>query len=98
MKIDWSENKDLVIVRGIVVPVAWDPAGNVVGIGISTITEDEYRVDDNDKGRELRKFMQKEVDVWGVVKEEETFSKEITVTSFCSRRLDEAITAAGGCD
>jgi len=54
-----------------VVPVNWDEGGKVVAVALSANTEDEYLIDENYKGRELLHFIQEDVEVSGVVREDE---------------------------
>jgi hypothetical protein len=51
--------------RGVIIPVEWDENGNVVAIGISTHGEDEYVIEDEGKGEELKSLIRKEVEVIG---------------------------------
>jgi hypothetical protein len=68
-------------VTGVVVPTDWDEEGNVVGIAISSHDEIEYFVGKKGKGPELLPFIRKEVEVRGVVREEEN-RKVITIRKF----------------
>jgi len=56
-------------IKGIVIPVDWDEKGKVVAAAISTHDEDEYLIDNDYKGEELLHFVQEEVEVSGVAKE-----------------------------
>jgi 5S rRNA maturation endonuclease (ribonuclease M5) len=56
--------------RGVIIPVDWDEKGNVVAVGISTHGEDEYLIDSEEKGEELRSLISEEVEVVGKVREE----------------------------
>jgi hypothetical protein len=58
-------------IRGVVIPTAWDDQGNVTGIAISSHDENEYQVDHKGKGSELLLHIRREVEVAGVVREEE---------------------------
>jgi hypothetical protein len=58
-------------IRGVVIPTAWDDQGNVTRIAISSHDEKEYQVDPKGKGPELLLHIRKEVEVAGVVREEE---------------------------
>jgi hypothetical protein len=68
-------------VTGVVVPTDWDEKGNVVSIAISSHDEIEYFVDKKGKGPELLPLIRKEVEVRGVVREEEN-RKFITIRKF----------------
>jgi len=49
--------------------VDWDEKGKVVAAAISTHNEDEHLIDNDYKGEELLHFVQEEVEVSGVAKE-----------------------------
>lgn len=67
--------------RGIVIPVEWDAKGNVVAAAVSTYDEELYLIDGQDKGKELMRFMQQQVEVSGVVNKEES-KKVIRVAEY----------------
>jgi hypothetical protein len=71
----------LIAVTGVVIPTDWDEKGNAVDIAISSHDETEYFVDKKGKGPELLPLIRKEVEVRGVVREEEN-RKVITVRKF----------------
>jgi hypothetical protein len=71
----------MTVVTGVVIPTDWDDKGNVVGIAISSHDETEYFVDKKGKGPDLLPLIRKEVEVRGVVREEEN-RKVITVRKF----------------
>jgi len=54
--------------RGVIIPVEWDENGNVVAIAISTHGEDEYVIEDEGKGTELKDLVRQEVEVFGEVR------------------------------
>jgi len=62
--------KNLVIIRGIVIPADWDERGNVVAIAVSTYDEVEYLIENDEKGKELKAFIREEVEVSGTLREE----------------------------
>jgi hypothetical protein len=79
------ENKDassLTTVRGLVVPVDWDAKGNVTATAISTQFEEEYLVDQNAWGEALQAFLRQRVKVSGLVMENESGKKVITVKNY----------------
>ena len=59
------------MVKGVVVPTDWDEHGNVVALAISSNDEKEYMVDKKGKGKELLGLIRKEVEVRGVISEED---------------------------
>ena len=62
-------DKESITIRGIVIPVDWDKKGKVVGVGISACDEQEYLVYRDHKGMELLYYLQKEVEVSGMMRE-----------------------------
>lgn len=58
-------------ISGIVIPVEWDDDDDVIGVAIQTSDEEEYRVDGNKKGRELLDLIEQEVEVSGMIREDE---------------------------
>jgi hypothetical protein len=71
----------MTVVTGVVIPTDWDDEGNVIGIAISSHDETEYFVDKKGKGPDLLPLIRKEVEVSGVVREEEN-RKVIIVRKF----------------
>ena len=64
-----ARNKPVTI-RGIVIPADWDEKGNVVAVAVSTYDEVEYLIENHEKGKELKAFIRKEVEVSGILREE----------------------------
>ncbi len=71
----------MTVITGVVVPTDWDERGNVVDIAISSHDEKEYHVDKKGKGPELLRLIRREVEVRGVIREEEN-RKVITVKAY----------------
>ncbi len=67
----YNRREDLVTVRGILVPVEWDESGGVLTMAVSTDQEDEFMIDDNNKGKELCLHLRAEVEVTGVLRKSE---------------------------
>jgi hypothetical protein len=66
--------------------VDWDEKGRVVDVAISTTNEDEYLIDkDHLKGKELLHSIHEEVEVSGVVREDED-KKIITVQKYILKK------------
>jgi hypothetical protein len=61
----------MTVVKGVVIPTDWDEHGNVVALAISSNDEKEYIVDNKGKGKELLGLIRKEVEVRGVITEED---------------------------
>ena len=78
--------ENMISVRGVIVPVKWDERGNVIAVAISTHDEDEYLIDDRERGGELKAFIREEVEVVGRLKEKEE-SKTMTVTRYSLKKV-----------
>ena len=76
-----KRNNELVNIKGILIPVDWDDKGNVTKAAILTANEDEYIVEEKEKGKKLLGLMQQVVEIKGVVREE-AGNKIITVEKF----------------
>jgi hypothetical protein len=66
---------------GYVVPSEWDSDDNVVAISICT-DDDDYVVELNKLGEELFDFLDEDVEVTGVVREDKDGTKRLRVTSY----------------
>lgn len=64
-----KNKNDIVTLKGIVIPVSWDNKGNTVAIAISTDTEEEYLICNDNRGKKLFNFIQDLVKVRGTIKE-----------------------------
>jgi len=71
-----------VTVRGIVIPVAWDGEGNALSASISCPGEQEYFVQQDQKGKELLKLTREEVEITGILKKTLKGQKTIAVTTY----------------
>ena len=60
----------------------WDAKGNVTATAISTQFEEEYLVDQNAWGEALLAFLRQRVKVSGLVMENESGKKVITVKNY----------------
>jgi 5S rRNA maturation endonuclease (ribonuclease M5) len=69
------------VVKGVIIPTDWDEHGNVIALAISSNDEKEYMVDKKGKGKELLGLIRKEVEVRGVITEEDQ-KKIIRVTKY----------------
>ena len=76
-----ERNNEQVSIKGILIPVDWDDKGNVTKAAILTANEDEYIVEEKEKGKKLLGLMQQAVEVSGVVREK-AGKKMITVEKF----------------
>ena len=68
-------------IRGYVVPVDWDNDDKVIEVSIQT-DNDDFEVDRNGLGRELLDFLDKEVEVTGIVHEDRYGMKRVTVSDY----------------
>ena len=66
---------------GYVIPSEWDSEDNVISISIST-DDDDYLVDLNKQGEELFDFLDEDVEVTGIVREDKDGTKRIKVTTY----------------
>jgi hypothetical protein len=72
----------LTTVRGIVISVEWDEEGMVLAAAISGSDEQEYVIEQDEKGKELLEFIRHEIEVDGVVRKAINGRKTITVKSY----------------
>jgi uncharacterized membrane protein YcgQ (UPF0703/DUF1980 family) len=79
MKKDKTAKEETIV--GYVVPSEWDNEDNVVAISIST-EEDDYLVEMNKLGEELFDFLDEDVEVTGLVREDRDGTKRIRITSY----------------
>jgi len=76
-----KKDSQLTSIKGIVLPVNWDEKGNIVALALSTHEEDEYRIETDEKGRELLAFVRDEVMITGIVNKTDK-GKTITVKKY----------------
>jgi hypothetical protein len=69
MDADHGSICEVVAVRGLVIPVAWDDTGKVVGISIATADEGQYFVEESEILEQLVGQLREEVVVRGVLQE-----------------------------
>jgi len=77
------------MVRGIVVSVDWDEKGNALAAAISTPDEQEYVIKQDEKGKELLKFIRHDVAAYGVVRKAIKGRKTVTVKSYKLKTADD---------
>jgi hypothetical protein len=73
---------ELTTARGIVIPVDWDEEGNALAVAILGAGEQEYMIEQDEKGKELLAFIRHQVEVDGVVREAIKGRKTVTVKSY----------------
>ncbi|MHB8770254.1 MAG: hypothetical protein ACYC7J_04580 [Syntrophales bacterium] len=71
-----------VTLTGIVIPADWNDDQEVVGAALATADEKEYRIDGNRKGRELLDHLQLQVEVTGILSEDEKGRTVVTVRHY----------------
>lgn len=76
-----KRDNERVNIKGILIPVDWDDSGNAIRAAIFTGNEEEYLVEENEKGKKLLVLMQQMVEIKGMVREE-AGHKVITVEAF----------------
>lgn len=81
MKLKKSQPPKEETIVGYVVPNEWDNEDNVVAISIST-EDDEYVVELNKLGEELFDFLDEDVEVTGVIRDDKDGTKRIRVTGY----------------
>lgn len=69
-------------VRGILIPAAWDDAGNVLEIVLSAPGEKQYIVEQNALEKELKRLIRQEVEVMGVVGQGQKGRNRIKVRAY----------------
>lgn len=80
-----AENEELTMIKGLIVPTEWDRKGNVTGIALSGRDEIEYLIDKDRVGKRLLALIREEVEVRGLVREENN-RKSIAIKTYRRRR------------
>ena len=70
----------MVILKGIVIPAAWDINGNIVKLAIATGDEQEYLIENHRKIAQFKSLLRQEVIVSGSIRDRKDY-KAIQVTS-----------------
>jgi hypothetical protein len=73
---------DRFILRGIILPSQWDKTGKVVRISLNTDDEKEYMIACSGRGRELRNYTRKMIEVDGKVIQQISGDLSIKVDRF----------------
>jgi uncharacterized membrane protein YcgQ (UPF0703/DUF1980 family) len=81
MKTKKNEPQKEETITGYIVPSEWDNEDNVVAISIST-DDDDYVVELNKLGEELFDFIDEDVEVTGIVREDKDGTKRVRVISY----------------
>lgn len=74
-------------IRGVVVPRKWDENGRIVAITILTHDEDEYLIENDGRGKELKAFIRENVEISGAVRPQDG-NKVVQVKKF--KRIQES--------
>lgn len=73
---------NLTRMQGIITASGWDEENNVTSITLSTADEMEYPIHQDNKGKQLLRFLQKEVVVTGVLDEDALGRKKLRILSY----------------
>ena len=79
-------------VRGLVIPIDWDNKGNPTKTAIYGRSEERYTVEPDQKGKELLRFLQQDLDIEGILRETKKGQKIITIKSYW-HPLDDTLKA-----
>ncbi len=60
--------RQIITVKGLVIPVDWNEKGRATRALVSTHSEEEYFIEKDKMGGELLNYVQKEVEVTGVLR------------------------------
>ncbi|MCX8012530.1 MAG: hypothetical protein N3A64_05210 [Desulfobacterota bacterium] len=60
--------KNIISLRGVIIPVDWDQKGNVIATAISTHNEEEYLIIDKIDPERINLLLNEEVEITGWVK------------------------------
>jgi len=63
-----NPRKDIIFLRGVIIPVDWDQKGKVVATAISTHNEEEYLIIDKADPERVNLLINEEVEITGWVK------------------------------
>jgi hypothetical protein len=72
--VKFSEEEKEIVVKGIVAASDWDKNDNVVSVKLFTENDQDFTVETNEKGIELKKHLRELVEVKGVLKGERIIS------------------------
>jgi len=64
------EGKRGFLLRGILIPEAWDEEGNVIRIALATAEEQYYPLDLSGKGKDVARLIREKVTVLGQIRKE----------------------------
>ncbi|MFH1033055.1 MAG: hypothetical protein V1806_00985 [Pseudomonadota bacterium] len=76
-------------IRGVIIPTAWDPEGQVISVGISADDEEEYLLERGPLASELVGLVRREVEVGGRIILQPDGAKHILVTGYHLTRRGE---------
>lgn len=83
-----SSEYKMIMIRGIVIPSAWDEKGNIIAIAVSTFDEDIYHIENDERGRQLMPLIREEVEIKGIIRYEDGL-KKIKVDKYASKKEEE---------
>ncbi len=67
---------------GIVIPVDWNEDHEVIAVALAMPDEKEYRIGANRRGKELLRHLQRQVEVTGLLSEDEKGRMVVTVRNY----------------
>jgi hypothetical protein len=67
---------------GIIIPTDWNDDQEVIALALATADETEYRINGNRKGKELRGYLQRQVEVTGLLNLDGKSRQIITVKRY----------------
>lgn len=72
----------MVTLEGIITAADWDDDNNVIAVLLCTPDEDEYLIEDNERGEELLDLVSQNVMVTGILEEDDYGDKIIDIKSY----------------
>ncbi len=72
--------------KGILLPVEWDDKGRITAVALSTADEKEYRIIEDEKGKQLISLVREELELTGIVKTIQN-NNTMTVVHYRKKRL-----------
>ena len=77
-----TESKKQAVLTGVVTAAGWDDGGKVIEVILATEDESEYRIANSPQGKKLFNLLQRQIKATGLVGEDESGKKTLTVSQF----------------
>lgn len=74
--------KKTIVIRGLIIPTAWDDSHNTIEISLSTCGERDYKIEMDSMGKSLKKLESKQVKVEAVFQNEKKNDESIKVYAY----------------